>query len=460
MLRPLLLALCTLLALAAPGGTGVSLATTPPVRHVFVVMLENENAASTFAPDSPAPYLSKTLRSKGAFLPNYYGVTHLSLGNYIALVSGQGSNPQTQADCQVFNEFVSVGTGSHSQALGQGCVYPRSVRTVANQLTANRLTWKGYMEDMGNDPARESATCGHPPLGAADPTQNAEVGDQYAARHNPFVYFHSIIDSPDCHERDVPLDRLQADLQLYDTTPNLTFITPDLCSDGHDEPCADGRPGGYGSIDAFLKEWVPRIEASPAYQRDGALIVTFDESESGAEGCCVEDHPNTPNAGGQTLGPGGGRTGTVVVSPFVRPGTTSDTPYNHYSFLRTLEDLFGLSPLGYAARSTAFGADVFNAPSGASAASSASACRTTRLASRGTLARGTLIADVHRTGRTVRLRMAHDAHVLFKADGRRFASRTGRACGTVSARAPSGTGRVQIKATVRNARELRTLRLR
>src|SRR6266571_8815383 len=122
MLRPLLLALCTLLALAAPGGTGASLASTPPVRHVFIVMLENENAATTFAPDSPAPYLSKTLRSKGAFLPNYYGVTHLSLGNYIALVGGQGSNPQTQADCMVYNDFQSAGMGTDGQVLGQGCV--------------------------------------------------------------------------------------------------------------------------------------------------------------------------------------------------------------------------------------------------------------------------------------------------------------------------------------------------
>ena len=61
---------------------------------------------STFAPDSPAPYLSQTLPSQGAFVPEYYGVTHLSLGNYIALVSGQGSNPQTQADCQIFSDFV------------------------------------------------------------------------------------------------------------------------------------------------------------------------------------------------------------------------------------------------------------------------------------------------------------------------------------------------------------------
>jgi hypothetical protein len=324
---------------------------------------------------------------------------------------------------------------------------------VADQLTAAGLTWGGYMEDMGNT-TTDDKTCRHPALNSPDATQHATATDQYAARHNPFVYFHSIIDSPDCHERDVPLDRLQTDLQSATTTPNLTFITPDLCSDGHDEPCADGRPGGYASIDAFLAEWVPRIEDSPAYQQDGALIVTFDESESGAEGCCVEDHPNTPNAGGQTPGPGGGRTGTVVISRFVKPGTKTDTPYNHYSFLRTIEDIFGLSPLGYAKKSTAFGSDVFNAP----LTTAARACRSTKLSRRGTLGAGTLIAGVRRSGRSVQIRMAHDARVQFKADGRHVASRTGRACKTVAFRAPAGARRLLVKATVRDARELRTVR--
>jgi hypothetical protein len=440
--------------LAVPAQAG---AAAPAVKHVFVIVLENKDYDLSFGPpQAKSEQLGKVLPSQGVLLTHYYGIAHNSLPNYIAMVSGQGPNPITQSDCQLFQEFLPGTIGADGQAMGLGCVYPSSVKTVADQLTAAGLTWGGYMEDMGNT-TTEDKTCRHPPLNGPDSTQHATASDQYAARHNPFVYFHSIIDSPDCHERDVPLDRLQADLQLYETTPNLTFITPDLCSDGHDEPCADGRPGGYPSIDAFLKEWVPRIEASPAYQRDGALIVTFDESESGAEGCCVQDHPNTPNAGGQTLGPGGGRTGTVVVSPFVRPGTTTDTPYNHYSFLRTLEDLFGLSPLGYAARSTAFGADVFNAPPVASASS---ACRTTRLGRRGTLAPGTLIADAQRTGRTVRVRMAHDAHVLFKADGRRFAIRTGRSCGSFTVRAPANARRLLIKATVRDARELRTLTLR
>jgi len=442
-----------LAAAVVPATAGAS--AQPAIGHVFVIVLENKDYDQSFGPQARSPELGQVLPSQGVLLTQYYGIAHNSLPNYIAMVSGQGPNPVTQSDCQIYQEFFPGTIGSDGQALGLGCVYPSTVKTVADQLTAAGLTWGGYMEDMGNTTTADT-TCRHPALNSPDSTQSATATDQYAARHNPFVYFHSIIDGPDCHARDVPLDRLQTDLQSVDTTPNLTFITPDLCSDGHDEPCADGRPGGYASIDAFLKEWVPRIEDSPAYQQDGALIVTFDESESGAEGCCVQDHPNTPNAGGQTPGPGGGRTGTVVVSRFVAPGTTTDRPYNHYSFLRTIEDLFGLSPLGYAGRSTAFGSDVFNAPSTAAAR----ACRPTRLARRGTLRRGTLIAGVRRSGRTVTVRMAHDAHVLFKVDGRRLTTRRAGACRSLTVRAPARTRSLLIKATVRNARELRVLRLR
>jgi hypothetical protein len=364
--RSLLLALCVPLAVAAPGATGTAFGALPPIHHVFIVMLENENAATTFGPGSPAPYLSKTLRSKGAFIPKYYGVTHLSLGNYLGLVSGQGSNPQTQADCQFFNEFSFVGTGSDGQALGQGCVYPSSVRTIANQLIGRGLTWKGYMEDMGNDPARESATCGHPAIGARDPTQNAEVGDQYAARHNPFVYFHSIIDYHACEVRDVPLSRLPDDLANL-RVANLSFITPNLCHDGHDEPCVDGEPGGMASADAWLRQWVPQIIKSPVFKRDGLLLITFDEAEAeggtaDASACCNEaQFPNTLNNGGPVQGRGGGRVGAVALSPFIRPGTKTLHAYNHFSTLRTFEQIFGLPFLGYAGSPNpgSFGTDVF-----------------------------------------------------------------------------------------------------
>jgi hypothetical protein len=366
----ILITLCALLALVAVAPSVAAAAGLPRTRHVYIVLLENENADITFGPGSPAPYLSNTLVSRGAYMPEYYGVTHLSLGNYIALVSGQGSNPQTQADCMVYTEFTGGVFGPDGQALGQGCVYPSSVSTVADQLTAEHLTWKGYMEDMGNDPTRESDTCGHPPLNSADPTQTATPADQYAARHNPFVYFHSIIDSSDCDRNDVPLTRLPRDLSSVRTTANLSFITPNLCHDGHDEPCVNGEPGGLVSADAWLREWVPRITRSPAFRRDGLLLVTFDEAEAtggtaDASACCNEaQFPNTPNNGGPVAGMGGGRVGAVALSRFIAPGTVSVNPYNHFSTLRTIEDLFGLSHLGYAESPDpgSFGPDVFTAP--------------------------------------------------------------------------------------------------
>jgi phosphatidylinositol-3-phosphatase len=370
-MRSFLLALFALLALAFPAEARVPSSGPPPVGHVFVVVLENENADVTFGPGSPAPYLSQTLPSMGAFMPQYYGVTHLSLGNYVALASGQGSNPETQADCQVFSDFVGGVIGPDGQALGHGCVYPATVKTIADQLTARGLTWKGYMEDMGNDPGRESGLCAHPPLNTVDNTQNATAQDQYATRHNPFVYFHSIIDdNVSCEQHDVPLTRLPGDLAKARTTPSFVFITPNLCHDGHDTPCKNGEPGGLVSADAWLREWVPRITGSAAFKHDGLLLVTFDEAEAeggtaDASACCNEaQFPNTPNNGGPVQGRGGGRVGAVALSPFIRAGTVSSHPYNHFSTLRTIEGLFGLGFLGYAGTPDpgSFGPDVFSAP--------------------------------------------------------------------------------------------------
>jgi hypothetical protein len=143
----------------------------------------------------------------------------------------------------------------------------------------------------------------------------------------------------------VALTRLPGDLASASTTPSLTFITPGLCHDGHDATCADGGPGGMPAADAFLREWVPRITSSPADRSDGLLAIVFDEAASDSSACCGEVHgPNTPAPGGQSAGPGGGRTGAVLLSPFIRPGTTSDQQYNHYSLLRSIEDYFGVAP--------------------------------------------------------------------------------------------------------------------
>ncbi len=327
---------------------------TPAIRHVFVVNLENKSFETTFGADSPAPYLSRTLTAKGALLTQFHGIAHYSLSNYLAQISGQGPNGATQADCGTFSRFVSTGTVAPQQALGRGCVFPSSVRTVANQLEDRGLTWRGYMQDMGT-------SCRHPVLDGPDTMHTARVGDQYAVRHDPFVYFQAI-SAASCRRNVVDLDRLPADLAVRSRTRNLTYITPDLCSDGHDAPCVDGRPGGLVSADLWLRTWVPKILASPAYRADGALVITFDEADprkpGGSDACCGETSmPNAPKPG--ISGPGGGRIGAVVLSRFVKPGTRSDEPYNQFSLLRTVEAVFRLPYLGYAARVNGFGSDVW-----------------------------------------------------------------------------------------------------
>jgi hypothetical protein len=349
-------------ALALPGASSAAL---PPIDHVFVIVLENEDASTSFGPGSPAPYLATTLPSQGEFVPNYYGIGHASLDNYVAMVSGQAPNPDTQGDCPLFHDVLPGTVRADGQVIGTGCVYPAAVKTVADQLTAKALTWKGYMQDMGADPSREAATCAHPANGSFDNTETATAQDQYATRHNPFVYFHSVIDSPACQQNVVNLDQLDGDLATAASTPNLTFITPDLCNDGHDAACADGTPGGLARVDTFLNEWVPKITASPAYQAGGLLAVIFDESAGDSSSCCAEQPgPSSPFPGAQSGGSGGGRTGAVLLSPYITPGSTTTEAYNHYSLLRSVEDLFGLDHLGYAGAAglRPFGDDVYTHP--------------------------------------------------------------------------------------------------
>lgn len=357
-------------------------ASAPPIRHIFVIVLENESYASSFGDPAADPYLAQTLPARGALLENYYATGHESNDNYISLVSGQPPNPENQADCQLFADFVAPIELPSGVESGLGCVYPANIANIGTQASAAGLGWKAYEEDMGNDPNRESAACGHPALGARDGTQSAEAGDGYATRHDPFVYFHSVIDDASyCDSHVVALGTtggampaaalrgetgLASDLRSARTTPALSFITPNLCNDGHDFPCTN-QPGGASAaadIDAFLQAWVPKITASQAYRQGGLIEITFDESEgpsSDSSSCCGEQPgPDSPLPG--VLGPGGGRVGAVLLSPYIRGGTVSDTPYNHYSSLASWESLLGLPRLAQAASVPAiFGTDVFTA---------------------------------------------------------------------------------------------------
>ncbi|WP_043113935.1 alkaline phosphatase family protein [Solimonas soli] len=338
------------------------------VGHVFIIVLENKNYDRSFGPDTEAPYLGRELPKKGALLENYYGTGHASLDNYISMISGQGPNSLTQADCALGLPDFILPVIIDGQVRGVGCIYPKSVRSLADEFRDAGISWKGYMQDMGKDPSRYDPalaasdarpqgprTCGHGTIGGVDGTQSATADDQYAARHNPFVYFHSVIDDlPYCDEHVVNLDdALLDDLKRIDTTPAYSFITPDLCADGHDSNCADGTVGGLAGIDKFLQQWVPVILDSPAFKKDGLLIITYDESNGPGDdstACCGEKGTAAqlflqPGI----LGPGGGRVGAVLISPFIKPGTVSTQPYNHYSLLRSVADIFGVAYLGHAA---------------------------------------------------------------------------------------------------------------
>ena len=358
------------------------------IRHVFVIVIENEGFAKTFG-SNPNPYLGKTLPKQGTVLTQYYGIGHESNPNYIAMISGQAPNPMSQSDCQDYVDFqpspAVFDPRGNGQAVGQGCVYPSNVPTLADQLSAKHVTWHGYMGDMGNDLTREPDRCGQPAssagTGMKDGTQTASATDQYAARHNPFVYFHSLIDSGSCERNVVPLTHLVGDLARTATTPDFSFIVPNLCDDGHDAPCTGkdatgSSAGGLVSVDHFLSTYVPKIEASPAFQKDGLLLILADESDGqDATSCCGETFgPNSPLPGiypESGNGQGGGLVGALAIGRCVRAGATDATPYNHYSLLRSLEDLYGVRTggadgkghLGMAGASglASFGPDLFAA---------------------------------------------------------------------------------------------------
>jgi hypothetical protein len=375
-----LVALSCCVAAAAPAQAAKSKPfKLPKVKHVFVIVLENQSWESTFGDPTADPYLAQTLPAQGALLENYYATGHESNDNYISLVSGQPPNADTQADCQIFSDFAGTMLPNGVEA-GEGCVYPSEVPTIGTQLSAAGKRWKGYEQDMGNDPKREAAACGHPALNGVDGTQKAEAGDGYATRHNPFVYFHSVIDQASyCDAHVVALGSpsgamppaalkgetgLATDLQRPARTPALSLITPNLCEDGHDFPCTN-QPSGESAladIDSFLETWIPKIEASKAY-RKGLIEIIFDESdgpESDSSACCGEEPgPGSPLPG--ITGPGGGRVGAVLISPFIAPGTVVSTDYNHYSSLASWEQLFGLPMLADAAGAPRFGQDVFTA---------------------------------------------------------------------------------------------------
>ena len=337
--------------------------TLPAIKHVFLIVLSDEPYAAVFGPESKAHYLAGQLEPKGALLSNYDAVSHEELPDEIALISGQGPTPQTAADCPSYAPIEPGNVGSDAQALGAGCVYPASVPTLPGELEQRHLRWHAYLEGVGEG-SSPTPPCSHPAPGQPDPTTppagvSVAAGSTgpYATYRNPFAYFQSLTGTGACARSETGIGKLRSDLASPSKTPSLSYIVPGLCHDAAPTPCAPGAPSGPADADSFLQRVIPEILASGAYKQNGLLVITTDEAPSSGEfedssSCCGQ--PRFPNLGAASVGVagrplGGGAVGALLLSPFVKGPGSSQEAYDHFSLLATIEQLFAVKRLGYAA---------------------------------------------------------------------------------------------------------------
>jgi hypothetical protein len=200
------------------------------------------------------------------------------------------------------------------------------------------------------------------------------------------------------------------------------------------------------AVNGFLKTWIPRIQATKAYRDNGMILIVFDESKSDSTTCCGQ--PVFPNGPSST---GGGRTGAVVLSKYVKPGSKNNTPYNHFSLLRTVEDTFHLGHLGYAGQPglRAFGSDVYNACYESPAKP---------VSHNGRFSRGAVIASAAIHNHVLSVKMAHPA----KLDGlihhhRVLGAHSAQVCRTYKFTLKAKHGTLTLRASRDHAREQRVL---
>jgi hypothetical protein len=278
----------------------------PSIKHLWVVALTGHTMDEALADPSPMPYLSGTLRPKGLLLSGYKPALPGGLANLIAMMSGQRPTAQQRGNCPAYNDV--------DLQARTGCVFAKDVDTLPGQLTAVGKTWRAYVED--SDAGQPPDTCRHPaPGGPLEPVM----------ARNPFLFFHSIVDTPDCAANTAGMSRLLPDTDDADSAPSLSLVIPNGCHDGADQPCMPGAPAGATAADAWLKEQLDPLLASKAYKDDGMVVVTFDTGPDFTKPL-----------------------GALVLSDIVDAGATDDQDYRPANLLRTFEDLFALDPLGRA----------------------------------------------------------------------------------------------------------------
>jgi hypothetical protein len=265
---------CGLALALPPAAAAARKAPVPAFRHVLVVVFENKERGDVAA----APTFAR-LERRYASLASYFAVTHPSLPNYLALVSG--STHGITEDCT-------------------DCVV--DARSLADTLTAAHKTWKTYAEGL-------------PSAGWT----GASAG-RYAKKHDPFLYFRSVLAEPAQRRRVVPYEELARDV-ARNRLPSFALVVPNLCDDMHDCSVATG--------DAWLRTQIVPLLETPAL-RGSVVFVVFDEG--------------TSTAGG------GGNVAALALGPLVRPGAVSAEPTSHYGLLRTIEDGWHLPRLGLSAK--------------------------------------------------------------------------------------------------------------
>jgi hypothetical protein len=293
-----LLGVLVAVAVFAPGASAS--AAVPRFGHVFLIVGENTSYSQITA--KRAPYMTRTLRREGAWLANYRTFTKSSsLGQYIAMVSGQFTR------CEANN------------ALPAHC--HQAVPNLFGQLAASGRTWRDWQESM-------PAPCYLQDAGT--PAQHNE----YGAHHNPALYFTGLRAS--CAANSLPMGGTGAkDTGAFDAAlvngavGDFNLVVPNDCENGHD--ACGGDPVRH--FDGFLSREIPRIESSPAFGRNGVVIVSWDEGA---------DPPFDP-----------GHVATLVLGPLVRRGVVDRTRHDHYGLERTLAAGFGTKPLAHAKRATA-----------------------------------------------------------------------------------------------------------
>jgi len=295
-------------ATAAPAGAAV-----PRLGHVFLIV--GENTSYEQITPAHAPYLTGTVRPQGAWLSNYHSFTKSSsLGEYIAMVSGQYTR------CEANNDLPDH---CHQRA-----------PSLFAQLASSGRTWRDWEESMAN---------------ACSPLDSGAAWSRniYSAHHNPALYFtgiqggrfdEAIAPKAACRDDDLPMGTTTTpdDTSAFDQAlaggdvGNFNLIVPNDCENGHD-PCGTRDP--VRQFDAFLAREVPKIEASPAFGPDAAILITWDEGA---------DPPHNP---GHVL--------LAALGPPVRAGITDRSRHDHYGLERTLAQAFGVAPPAHARRAAA-----------------------------------------------------------------------------------------------------------